>query len=154
METTFFKKYLFIWLHQVLVVAGGIFSCSMWDLVSWPRIKLKPPALATQSVSHWTARETPPSLASFYPSVQPTVASPWQRDFIGFITYHMDGYPSNKLTLETQFPFPPIQSQKNDTKFRNRYFNMKLLSPCFEWAYLPFAWPGIVQSNKRSLTMV
>ena len=25
--------YLFIWLCQVLVVARGIFSCSMWDLV-------------------------------------------------------------------------------------------------------------------------
>ena len=27
---------LFIyWLHSVLVVAHGIFSCSMWDLVPW-----------------------------------------------------------------------------------------------------------------------
>ena len=28
----FLKKYLFIWLHQVLAVACGIFSCGMWDL--------------------------------------------------------------------------------------------------------------------------
>ena len=29
----FQTKYLFIWLHQVLAVAHGIFTCSMWDLV-------------------------------------------------------------------------------------------------------------------------
>ena len=26
----FLKKNLFIWLHRVLVVAGGLLSCSMW----------------------------------------------------------------------------------------------------------------------------
>ena len=40
-------KYLFIWLHQVLVVACRIFrlSFSMWNLVPRPGIKPKPPAL-------------------------------------------------------------------------------------------------------------
>ena len=38
----FFYIYLFIWPHQVLVVALGIFSCSMWDLVPWPGIKPSP----------------------------------------------------------------------------------------------------------------
>ena len=28
-----FKKYLFIWLHQVFIVACRIFSCGMWGLV-------------------------------------------------------------------------------------------------------------------------
>ena len=43
---SFFFKYLFLWLHQVLVAAHGIFSrdmCtlsySMWDLVPWPEIE-------------------------------------------------------------------------------------------------------------------
>ena len=38
--TSFLKKYLFIWLHQVFVVACGlfivtskVFICGMWDLV-------------------------------------------------------------------------------------------------------------------------
>ena len=44
-----FKKYLFIWLCQVLVVACGIFSCSTWDLVPWLGIKRRPPALGEQS---------------------------------------------------------------------------------------------------------
>ena len=30
---------------------------SMWDLVPWPGIEPRPPALGTQSLSHWTTRE-------------------------------------------------------------------------------------------------
>ena len=63
----FSKKYLFIWLHQVLVaaseiyffqdvgllifvVACKIFSCSMmWDLVPWPEIEPRPPTLGARS---------------------------------------------------------------------------------------------------------
>ena len=57
----FFKKYLFIfwhqtWLHQVLVVAGRIFSCSMWDLVPRPGIKPSP--------LHWACR--PPRTSPFF----------------------------------------------------------------------------------------
>ena len=76
--------YLFIWLHQFLVVAHRsfvaacgifivarrIFSCSMWDLFScgmrdlvplvpWPGIELGPPALEVWSLNHWTTREVP-----------------------------------------------------------------------------------------------
>ena len=54
-----FKKYLFIWLHWVLVGAFGIFSWSMWDLVPWPGIEPGPPALGAWSLSHWTSREVP-----------------------------------------------------------------------------------------------
>ena len=59
--------YLFIWLHQVLVSALGIFSwiiqalsCCMWDLVLWLGIEPGPPALGVQSFSHRTTREIPP----------------------------------------------------------------------------------------------
>ena len=34
-------------------------SCSMWDLVPWPGIKPRAPALGAQSLSHWTTREVP-----------------------------------------------------------------------------------------------
>ena len=50
---------LFIWLLQVLVAAHGIFSCSTWNLVSWPGIEPGPPALGAWSLNHWTTREAP-----------------------------------------------------------------------------------------------
>ena len=57
---------LFIWLHQALIVTCGIFSCSMrtlscglWDLIPWPGIQPRFPALGTQSLSHWTTKEVP-----------------------------------------------------------------------------------------------
>ena len=37
-------------------------SCSMWDLAPWPGIEPGPPALGTQSPSHWTTREVPKSI--------------------------------------------------------------------------------------------
>ena len=43
-----------IWLHQVLVAACKISSCGMQDLVPWPGIEPRPPALGAWSLSHWT----------------------------------------------------------------------------------------------------
>ena len=37
-----FLKYLFIWLHQVLVAACKL-NCSMWNLVPWPQTQPRPP---------------------------------------------------------------------------------------------------------------
>ena len=65
----FLKK--IYWLRQVLVGARSILivacesftcgmltlSCSMWDLVPWPRIKPGFPGLGVQSLSRWTTRE-------------------------------------------------------------------------------------------------
>ena len=51
--------YLFIWLCWVLVPACRIFSCSTWDLVHWPWMEPRPPALGAWSLSHWTTREVP-----------------------------------------------------------------------------------------------
>ena len=49
---------------SMFIAACGIFSCSMWilsygmwDLVPWPGIKPKPPALGAQSISHGTTKE-------------------------------------------------------------------------------------------------
>ena len=94
-----FKKTYFlfvIWLHQVLVAACRIFdlhcgmqilSCGMWDLVPWPGIKPRPPALGGQSLGHWTTREGPTNMfwwetgvdfSSFllFPLLQATFPSP------------------------------------------------------------------------------
>ena len=46
---------------SVFVAACGVFSCSMWDLVPYPRIKPRPPAFGVPSVSPWTTREVPTS---------------------------------------------------------------------------------------------
>ena len=43
----------FIWLHQVLVLAYRVFSCSMWDLVSQPGIKPGlPGSMESQPLDH------------------------------------------------------------------------------------------------------
>ena len=63
----FFKKYLFLFICLCLVAAHRIFvelcmwtlSCSMWDLVPWPGIEPRLPALGVESFSHWTTREVP-----------------------------------------------------------------------------------------------
>ena len=62
--TVFFSKklfkciYLFIWLYQVLVEARKIFSCSMWDLISWPGINPDhTPALGVWNLSHGLLRK-------------------------------------------------------------------------------------------------
>ena len=56
---TFFKKYLFIWLRCVIVVAHGIFaescrifSCGMRDLVPQPGMEPRTPALGVWSLNH------------------------------------------------------------------------------------------------------
>ena len=78
----FKKKKTFIWLCRVLVVSHETFlsllqhaeslvaacellvavfklinSCDMWNLVPWPGMELRPPALGAQSLSHWTTTE-------------------------------------------------------------------------------------------------
>ena len=55
----FFFYCLFIWLQWVSVVALGIFSCAMRDLVPQAGMEPGPPALGARSLSHWTTREVP-----------------------------------------------------------------------------------------------
>ena len=47
----FLNLYLFIWLHQVLVVICGVFNCVMLDLVPWPGMKSRPSALGVQKLA-------------------------------------------------------------------------------------------------------
>ena len=58
----FLKKYLLIWLCQVLVAGCGIIRCGLWYLVLWPGIEPGPPALRMWSLGHWTTGEVPSSL--------------------------------------------------------------------------------------------
>ena len=46
----------------LLVTACRIFSCRMWDLVPWPGIKPRPPALGAGNLSHQTTKEVPDPL--------------------------------------------------------------------------------------------
>ena len=41
----------------IFVGVCGIFSCSRGDLVPWPGIKPRPPALEAQNLNHWNTRE-------------------------------------------------------------------------------------------------
>ena len=52
-----------MYLFTYLTVAG--LACSMWDLVPWPQIKPRPPALGVQSLNCWTTREVPTSMLSW-----------------------------------------------------------------------------------------
>ena len=57
----FFKsrwKLLFLFLIFIYLAVLGL-SCGMQDLVPWPGIKPRPPALGTWSPKHWTTREVP-----------------------------------------------------------------------------------------------
>ena len=50
----------FILLKIFIYLAEPSLNCSMWDLVPWPGIRPRPPALAAWSlISHWTTREVP-----------------------------------------------------------------------------------------------
>ena len=49
------------------IVACGIFSFGMQDLVLWPGIKLESPALWVRSLSHWMTREVPQHIVKLPP---------------------------------------------------------------------------------------
>jgi len=47
--------------------ACRLFSCGMWNLVSWPGIEPVPPCIGSpQSLIHWTTREVPGHIFSFF----------------------------------------------------------------------------------------
>ena len=48
-----------------LGLTHGIFTCGMWNLVSWPGIGPGPPAFGVQSLSHWTTRDVPEFLKNY-----------------------------------------------------------------------------------------
>ena len=73
----FFKDYLLLF----ILSAQGL-SCNMWDLVPWPGVEPRPPALGAWSLSHWSTREVPwksfsmqenPSKPQFSPGSSPAL---------------------------------------------------------------------------------
>ena len=62
-----------------------ILSCSIWDLVPWPGIEPRPPAVKAGSLSHWTTRELP-WVSPFYRQVSIQAGPPSQRRYLrGFL---------------------------------------------------------------------
>ena len=43
----------------IFICQCWVLSCSMWDLVPWPKTKPRPPAVGAWSLSWWTTREVP-----------------------------------------------------------------------------------------------
>ena len=67
---------------HIYLAAMGLIRCDRRDLVPWSGIKPRPPALGTQSLSHWITREVP-----------------------SFILLHVDTqFPS--ISFLKQMPFP------------------------------------------------
>ena len=60
----------------IYLAAAGL-SCGTWDLVPWPRIELRPPALGAQNLSHWITRETPKVIVVQSLSCVQHFATPW-----------------------------------------------------------------------------
>ena len=61
-QAVFWRQMLTVYIPQVTEMSFGVFRCcccSMWDLVSRPTIKPRPPALGPQSLGHWTIQEVP-----------------------------------------------------------------------------------------------
>ena len=59
-NTNFIFIYVFIYLPALdLSCSMQTFDCGMWNLVSWPGIKPRPPAFGTQSFTHWITKEVP-----------------------------------------------------------------------------------------------
>ena len=73
----FFKDYLLLF-----ILSSQGLSCNMWDLVPWPGVEPRPPALGAWSLSHWSTREVPwksfsmqenPSKPQFSPGSSPAL---------------------------------------------------------------------------------
>ena len=66
MHYVFCFKFLFIWLHQVLISVRKIFSCGIPDLVPWPRMEPRAPCIGSLwSISHCTIGEVPVHYVSY-----------------------------------------------------------------------------------------
>ena len=50
------RTFLFCWR---LACVKNFRSCSMWDVVPWPGMGPRPPALGAWRLSHWATREAP-----------------------------------------------------------------------------------------------
>ena len=59
---------LFVWLSRVFFTTCGIFSCRVWDLVVWPGIEPRPPALGAWSLCHLDHQGSPQDLFFFWNS--------------------------------------------------------------------------------------
>ena len=49
----------FLFYFLFIYLTAPSFSCGMWNLLPWPGIEPRHPALERQSLSHWTTMEVP-----------------------------------------------------------------------------------------------
>ena len=157
-----FKRYFFIWLHQVLVVAHGIFSCSFWDLVPWPGIEHWP-----LSIGSTVLATGPPgnsllclSLHPVWPSLWLCLAwcadipgPQWGRAHLGQWGF---SYPTKQGKRLRCWPeIAPSRSKSNTSSSQGRQCReMGLLSvsweqwtPCWTKEICSF-WKGAVRSSR------
>ena len=138
--------YLFTWLYQVLVLAFGIFSCSMWNLVPWPGIEPRPPALGARNLTHWTTRKVPMlilelheySLFSFF-SIQHKVSSTsvillqisWCGMFILQLVYKVKSNDIlEKLALSSLDTSEQTEWQKLVNEAKENLHKIQVCFPC------------------------
>ena len=107
------------------------FSCSMWDLVPWPGIKPRPPALGAQSVNHWTIREVPSSVANVVQllSCIQLFVTPWTAAWQASLSFTISRsllklmsievmMPSNHLVRPLSSPSPALNLSKHQDLFQ------------------------------------
>ena len=82
------------------------FSCSMWDLVPWPGIKPRPPALGAQSVNHWTIREVPSSVANVVQllSCIQLFVTPWTAAWQASLSFTISRSLLKLMSIEVMMP--------------------------------------------------
>ena len=82
----FIRGLLFLFFLIFIYLAAPVLNHGMWDLVPWPRIESRPPALGIQSLSHWTTR----------------VLTPWTIvSWLLFFHSYIPSLPLRELNTET-----------------------------------------------------
>ena len=108
----FFPKHLSIWLHQVLFAACRNFDLclGMWELVAWPGIEPRPPALEAWTLNYQTTREVPKP---------PSFETENQISSLGVINPHRNSFLS---------PTRPVISDKDPCRGRRSCLAVSALS--------------------------
>ena len=89
-----------VFIVYLFILAGPGLSCGTWDLLPWPGMEPRPPALGAQSLIHWTSREVP--WLSFYICLH---LVSWLKAWGFWVREEID----DLLTLSVLLPIPSRQ---------------------------------------------
>lgn len=78
-ETSFLK-------NIYLSGCDGIFSCSIWNLVSWPGMKAGPPALGARNLNHWATRGVPSHIQFLFLLKQTNLSCATDLSYLSFLS--------------------------------------------------------------------